>query len=298
MRFKSSRNNEPTDYFADGEAALDFAMIYPIIYPQNAEQYQVKASGDNMFDGFLDAIYGAYCTAEGGDDPTIDGNDTTRECSKFKPTNVISVSWGGEESTSLFFASGDGGVAGGHGDDCGGSDRAIFKPGALSGCPYITSVGGVELPAGSKIGDTLIVPASRYSPGGRFSNYFPRPAYQNDAISEFLSHHTPAFKGYNRTDGTVPKDSNGGVYNMAGKAYPDIAALAIRGVYGFRRDIHASGGTSMSAPLFADITVGGMNKTNIASCNGNSFDATPGWDPASGLGSTNYPDMAAYFGKL
>lgn len=41
-----------------------------------------------------------------------------------------------------------------------------------------------------------------------------------------------------------------------------------------------------------------MNKTDKASCDGKTFDATPGWDPVLGLGYFNYLDVAAYFGKL
>lgn len=59
------------------------------------------------FNNFLDAIDGSFCTYEGGDDPTQDGiyPDTQpggytgdQDCGKFKPTNVISTSYGYNEA--------------------------------------------------------------------------------------------------------------------------------------------------------------------------------------------------------
>lgn len=332
------------------EPALDFDVAYPIIYPQNMDLFQVSQASNDLLDRFLDAIDGSFCTADGGDDPTNDPPSDPSLCGKYKPTNVISISYGGPEKkwplkyvkrqcdefmklglqgTSVFFASGDGGVAGPHGKQCSG-DGGVFTVSATSGCPYITSVGATELPSGSRPGDAEQVP-TRFAPGGGFSNFYTRPDYQNTAVNTFLTKHAPSFKGYNSTDGTSPSSSKNGVFNKAGRGYPDISVVGAHGAIYFQGSTKSTGGTSMAAPImaamfnlinedrlaagkkplgflnpaiyknpsmFTDVTLGGMLKTNAGSCNGNSFDAVPGWDPASGLGTPQYPVMAKYFTGL
>lgn len=86
-------------------------------------------------------------------------------CGTYKPTNVISVSYGGQEADlpayyqerqcnefmklglqghSIFYASGDNGVAGPPGDDsangCLGKDSTIFSPAWPNSCPYLSNV--------------------------------------------------------------------------------------------------------------------------------------------------------------
>ncbi|CEJ86893.1 hypothetical protein VHEMI04238 [[Torrubiella] hemipterigena] len=345
LNFGSSKPNPNS---AVGEAALDFDMVFPIIYPQGSELYQSKSQSQDLFDHFLDAIDGSFCD---GDDTSIDGSSSGRACGTFKPSNVFSFSYGVEEGTwplkytqrqcnefmklglqgsTIVFASGDGGVAGGHGGRCSG-DGSVFTGIVHGGCPYVTSVGATELPSGSNAGDPEHVAFTQFSPGGGFSNYYVRPDYQNDAVSSFLANHAPSFQGYNNTDGTIPADGSNGVYNMAGRGFPDISAIGNNGAYVFNGQPGTNGGTSMSAPvvaamfnlinenrlaagkktigfanpalykntaMFTDVTIGGMAKDDSAACNGNSFDATPGWDPASGLGSPKYPEMSKYFMSL
>ena len=99
------------------------------------------------FNNFLDAIDGAYCTFDGGDDPTQDriypdpskgGYDGPEYCGTAKPTNVISISYAYNEAdltpfytarqcleyaklglmgVTVLYSSGDHGVAG-NGDYC------------------------------------------------------------------------------------------------------------------------------------------------------------------------------------
>jgi tripeptidyl-peptidase-1 len=101
-----------------GESLLDFELAYPILWPQTTVLYQTDdinystelAPNSGGFNTFLDAIDGSYCTysafGETGDDPTLDptypdtlldGYNGTLQCGVYKPTNVISVSYGGQE---------------------------------------------------------------------------------------------------------------------------------------------------------------------------------------------------------
>lgn len=87
---------------AGGEATLDYDMAYPIVYPQKIVDFQLELVKLDLFDTFLDAIDGTFCnyTAYGqtGNDPVQDGDTSHFPCGKFKPTNVISISYGLAES--------------------------------------------------------------------------------------------------------------------------------------------------------------------------------------------------------
>lgn len=95
---------KPNPQKAEGEAALDFDMAIPIVYPQGTELFQSRDNYNprigryGFFNGFLDAIDGAYCTSsaygETGDNPKVDGINRNQMCGTFKPTNVISISYG------------------------------------------------------------------------------------------------------------------------------------------------------------------------------------------------------------
>lgn len=138
---------------AGEEAMLDLELVYPIVYPQTVTVFQeddpVYEQNPNTtytfgFNTFLDAIDGSYCTycayGECGDssidpqypDPADGGYKGQLQCGVYKPTPVISVSYGGQEvdvpvsyqkrqcdeylklglqGVSILFASGDSGVS-------------------------------------------------------------------------------------------------------------------------------------------------------------------------------------------
>lgn len=108
----------------------------------------------------------------------------------------------GVRGITLLYASGAGGV-GGSEFNPGGSSCTTFVPAFPAGCPFITSVGattGISPEIGASI-----------SSGG-FSNVFLRPNYQLGAVS-----------GYLTRIGTL----NAGLFNRAGRAYPDISAQGV-----------------------------------------------------------------------
>ena len=159
---------------AGPESDLDFQISYPIIYPQNSilfqtddPVYEANYTFEGFLNNFLDAIDGSYCTfsafGETGnsplDPPYPDPSNApgaykgALQCGVYKPTNVISISYGGQEAdlpanyqqrqcaeymklgmqgTSIFISSGDSGVAGRAGDDnedgCLGPNGTIFSP--------------------------------------------------------------------------------------------------------------------------------------------------------------------------
>ncbi|KAI1847111.1 hypothetical protein JX266_006986 [Neoarthrinium moseri] len=181
---------------ADGESDLDFQVAYPLIYPQSITLYQAEdkiytiSGGGGLFNNFLNAIDGSYCSysafGEAGNDPKFDNvyPDTKypggylgeTQCGIASPTNVISISYSKSEFDLPFYyqqrqcnefmklalqghtilvASGDAGVAARPWDPspngCIGTNHTIFSPNFPGNCPYVTTVGGTKLPAGAGI---------------------------------------------------------------------------------------------------------------------------------------------------
>lgn len=102
---------------AGPESDLDFQISYPIIWPQNSVLFQTDDpvyEGDYTYVGilnnFLDAIDGSYCTnsayGETGNsdidppypDAAAGGYNGSLQCGVYKPTNVISISYGYAEA--------------------------------------------------------------------------------------------------------------------------------------------------------------------------------------------------------
>lgn len=220
----------------------------------------------------------------------------------------------GARGVSVVFSSGDTGV----GSACqtnDGKNTTRFLPIFPAACPYVTSVGGTYQVQPEK--------AIYFSSGG-FSDLFPRPKYQDAAVSAYVKGLGSTWKG---------------LYNPQGRGFPDIAAQSYRyHVIDKAQDILV-GGTSASAPTIAgivallndarlsqglpklgflnpwlysegykglnDITTGGSR-----GCTGKdmysglptpfvpyaSWNATKGWDAVTGLGTPNFKKLVKLSG--
>ncbi|KUJ20186.1 subtilisin-like protein [Mollisia scopiformis] len=356
-------------YDAGPESDLDLQLSYPIIYPQNVTLFQTDDlysayTSRGFLNTFLDAIDGSYCTysafGETGNDP-IDpvypdtvwsgGYKGQLMCGVYEPTNVISVSYGGSEAdwptyyqqrqcneymklglqgTSIFFASGDAGVAGRYGDGnvdgCLGTYGQIFSPGFPTSCPYVTSVGATQINPNSTVYEPESVadyPDWGYSSGGGFSNIYPVPSYQHSAVYDYLQRHDPGYKYYR---GNVSLATTDGLYNRSGRGYPDVSANGWNLAVVIGGETGVEGGTSAATPIWASLinrineqrlnigkkTLGFLNPALYANphvlndittgsnpgCATKGFPAATGWDPATGLGTPNYPKMLDYFLSL
>ncbi|KAJ7220945.1 subtilisin-like protein [Mycena rebaudengoi] len=200
---------------------------------------------------------------------------------------------------SLLFASGDGGVHGNHNGLAFCTND--FLPTFPASCPFVTTVGATQgLHPEKAINFT----------GGGFSSFFPRPAYQDSAVSAFLQ--------------TIPADFPG-VFNASGRGYPDLAAQGWNTPSVDLGETSSSGGTSVSTPIvaslislindrliaagkpvlgflnpwiyanpsgFTDITIG-HNSGFRCPANSTAFDAKEGWDPLSGMGSPLFDKLLA-----
>merc|ERR1719313_393630 len=104
----------------------------------------------------------------------------------------------GARGISLLYAAGD------EGANCEGGK---FVPEGPGSSPYVTAVGGTE---GTSCWPTPKCEAAIGLGSGGFSNYWPMPDYQKEAVAAYLKN----------TD--LPDKSKG--YNISGRAYPDISA--------------------------------------------------------------------------
>ncbi|CAJ2505988.1 Uu.00g001180.m01.CDS01 [Anthostomella pinea] len=229
--------------------------------------------------------------------------------------NVISISYGGDESAvalsvatatcddfaelgsagvSVLFASGDSGV----GTGCTIDGAKAYQPDFPGGCPWVTMVGGTT-------GTTT--ESAWTDGGGGFSNVFGRPAWQDDVVSLWLDSNT---------------DGNTQYYNASGRAYPDVAAAATYFEIVVGGATEAVDGTSCAAPTFSSViqlvnsqrldaglaplgflnpwlygdaasALNDITSGSIGGCTAldGGFSAVKGWDPATGLGSPNYPKL-------
>ena len=137
------------------------------------------------------------------------------------------------------------------------------------------------------------------------------PSYQEGAVTNYLSNYPPPY-GSDR-------------YNNTGKsrAYPDIAALGRDIATVFLNQSLGVGGTSASTPIVASIVtllnelrleagkrpIGFLNPTLYANpdafndvtigrnpgCGTDGFQAAPGWDPVTGLGTPDFEKLRNIF---
>ncbi|KAJ4860049.1 pro-kumamolisin, activation domain-containing protein [Trichoderma breve] len=263
---------------AGGESNLDFELAYPIIYPQTTTLFQTDDAFyaqqfTGVFNTFFDALDGSYCTysafGETGNDPTLD-----------PPTNVISISYGVQESdlpanyqkrqcqeflklalqgVSVFVASGDTGVGGYPGDtdaDFYGClrDDDVFSPTHPNSCPWLTNVGATKVYPGKTVHDPESAvfdpsPSFNYSSGGGFSNIYPIPKYQQSAVANYFKKYNPSYPYYENGQ----YQNSTGIYNRNGRGIPDVAANGDNIAVWVQGQKGLSGGTSASAPIFASL---------------------------------------------
>jgi kumamolisin len=272
----------------DGEVMLDIEVVGAIAPQANIAVYFAP----NTDAGFLDAI-------------------TTAIHDKTNNPSVISISWGGPESSwteqsmtafdsafqsaavmgiTVCVASGDNGSSDGVSD---GGDHVDFP----ASSPNVLACGGTSLRgSGTTITSETVWNdgAQGGASGGGVSTFFPLPAWQDGL-------HTTRTSG-----GTAPLTMRG-VPDVSGDADPETG-------YQVRIDGTNTviGGTSAVAPLWAGLIarinaakgsrVGLINPTlygtpttlrDITQGNNGDFAASQGWDACTGLGSPNGDQIAA-----
>ncbi|KAI1750022.1 subtilisin-like protein [Xylaria castorea] len=288
------------------ESSLDFDSAWPLIYPQGTvlyqtddEYYEYTGNFTGFWNTFLDAIDGSYCNyaafGEKGncDEPecldpvypdTNPGGYTGKlQCGVYKPTNVVSISYGGGEAdlpdfymkrqcsewlklalqgTTTVISSGDSGVGVNGQCPTKADGSEVFAPDFASSCPYVLSVGSTEWDRFSnstppapyeKLNE---VATARFPSGGGFSNIFPLPPWQASYVNNYVDTvgKTLPFQSYSQfpPNGNFSRVTKG-VYNRLGRAYPDVAAVGDRQIVLGGGKWYLIGGTSLSAPVWGAV---------------------------------------------
>ncbi len=285
-------SNQPGDpNGADGEVALDIQVAGAIAPAAKIAVYFAP----NTTQGFQDAVSAAI-------------HDTVNRPS------VISISWGGPESTwdqasltsfdntmqtaaavgvTITAASGDSGSSDGVTD---GADHVDFP----ASSPHVLACGGTHftIKNGSRIHETVWndQPQGGGATGGGVSRVFALPVWQSGL-------HVPAPRG---------AQGGRGVPDVSGDAAP---ATGYQVLVDSKPEV--VGGTSAVAPLWAALialvnqqtgrTAGYLNPQIYPGGEANFFDiktgsngnykAARGWDPCTGLGSPDGQKIAALLGK-
>ncbi|KAK5916804.1 hypothetical protein CgunFtcFv8_011751 [Champsocephalus gunnari] len=212
----------------------------------------------------------------------------------------------GVRGVSLLFASGDSGAGCRHV----GKENS-FRPSFPASSPYVTTVGGTSFKNPFKV----TYEVTDYISGGGFSNVFKIPDYQASAVDGYLK----------TTAATLPPQA---YFNTSGRAYPDLAALSDNyWVVINKVPVPWVSGTSASTPVVGgmlslindqrllqglpvlgflnprlyklkgkamfDVTEGCHLSCLDEQVQGQGFCAAPSWDPVTGWGTPNYPELLA-----
>ncbi|KAH8983942.1 subtilisin-like protein [Lactarius hatsudake] len=268
-----------------GDANVELQLSEGVTYPTPHVFYSTKASPNgDVYLAWLDAVLSqqnvpqTITTSYGINEMSYPMDYAIQVCHLIAQLGV--------RGASVLFASGDHGVGE---DDC----TARFTPIFPATCPYVTAVGGTM---------SFRPEVATVFSGGGFSEYFPRPWYQQQAVSTFLGHLGQQYSG---------------LYNPFGRGIPDIAAQAKKVPFFSNGREGISEGTSCSTPIVAGIISlvndyqisrgkpplgflnpwlygGGLDGLNdIVSgsnpgCNTDGFSAIVGWDPVTGLGTPDF----------
>ncbi|WQF82909.1 Putative peptidase S53, activation domain, Sedolisin domain, peptidase S8/S53 domain superfamily [Colletotrichum destructivum] len=227
----------------------------------------------------------------------------------------------GLQGVTVLYSSGDSGVAG-NGQQCidtqtgayNEGKTGIFNPSFPGGCPWVTSVGATQVLEGSTVHTPESACQKAIFSGGGFSNIFAVPDYQKKTMDEYYATNAPPYGAdrYNNSR-TV-------------RGFPDISANGANYVTAVNGKFSLSFGTSASAPVVGSIInlvnekrieagkkpVGFINPTLYAhpeilndvtngdnpGCGTKGFSAVQGWDPVTGMGTPNYPEMEKLFMSL
>ncbi len=284
-------NDPTTPQSADGEVMLDIEVAGAVVPGAQFLVYFAPNSGDK---GFVDAISAAI-------------HDSQR-----KP-GVVSISWGEPEDgidaqgiqqyhelfveaaslgITVCAASGDHGTAD---EDAVHWDKKVHVNHPTSD-PFVLGCGGTQIEDGQDVVwndgtpfDPSVQGGGGWASGGGISTVFPVPDYQMNA--------------------NLPKSIDS---DAPGRGVPDIAMSATDYYTRVDRSEGASGGTSAVAPLMAALiarlgqaeqkTIGFLNPllyqnvgkdvcrdvttgTNAIAHTVNGYEAGPGWDACTGLGT-------------
>jgi len=291
--------NDPVASSWSGEIALDVESSHAVAPQATIDLVLAKTSADQDIENALEyavnnrlgsVISQSYGEAESCVDPTI--------LQAQHRTFAKAVS----EGISLFASSGDNGAAQ---PTCDGSSF-IQSASSPASDPLVTSVGGTHLSASQPDGAYGSESAWNDqfgSSGGGYSTIYHRPFYQNSFVHN-SGRGVPDVSYSGDVNGGLLIAWSGGVPANVGAIYifggtsagsPQWAAMTtlVDSVFGRQGDLnpllYLFVARAEYSRVFHDVTTGN-NSVVLADANGNpvtinGYNATPGWDAVTGLGS-------------
>ncbi|MBV9447494.1 MAG: S53 family peptidase [Streptosporangiaceae bacterium] len=173
--------------------------------------------------------------------------------------------------------------------------------------PFVLSVGGTALTVGSQsgsyVGETAwnqVVRGGSFASGGGFSGIFARPAYQVGVPGTEATRGVPDVSGDASTGLALVRDAGGGTYELLsaggtsaatplwGGLMADADQLAGHDLGSVNPALYRIARDPRYGRAFHDVTTGN-NTVVINGITYTGYQAGPGWDPVTGLGS---PDAA------
>ncbi|KAK3317930.1 tripeptidyl-peptidase-like protein [Apodospora peruviana] len=248
---RGATNPQDDISYAGIEASLDVEYAMALGHPTNVTYYLTGGRGTK-----LDRNGTALPEADSDNEPYLEFFQDLLDKPDNELPHVLSISYADDENgvplpyakrvcdmiaaltargVSVLAATGDGGAAGTGQTQCitnDGTNRKALVPTFPASCPYVTTVGATE-----NVGPPLT--AADFSSGG-FSNYFPRPAWQDEVVSPFLAN----------LAGTQDAERLG-LFNHSGRAMPDISAIGSGFQIQFGGTMIEVLGTSASTPVVA-----------------------------------------------
>ena len=184
--------------------------------------------------------------------------------------------------------------------------------------PWITAVGATRFTGdktGAFVSEDAVGTEDHFGSGGGFSSMWTVADYQKDAVAKY----------FETVDASTLPDPKIATYSKGGRATPDVSALGT----GYTLIVHGQkqagiGGTSASTPVFAgmislinearakagksplgflnpfiyanteafmDVTTGSNKVGRGGATLAAGFECTTGWDPATGVGTPNFPKL-------
>lgn len=249
--------NDPTN--PGGEASLDIQYIMGVAPNVSTTFWSLGGlhDGQEPFDKWITDVIGSpnaslvHSISYGDDEDSLAVNYMTRINTEFQKAGVMGL--------SLFFSSGDNGVASANESTPGCPGHWIASFPASS--PYVTAVGATQFstytrPVCSMAANGVptrceeegeimssTTTGSRITSGGGFSNVFSRPQYQGGNSTGLVAKYIGAYLN------DVPSSW----YNAQGRAYPDVAACGRNFIVVLDGQLVPVDGTSAAAPTFAAI---------------------------------------------
>ncbi|KAK3306348.1 tripeptidyl-peptidase-like protein [Chaetomium strumarium] len=234
--FNNGTNPQTSPRNAGIEASLDVQYAMALGHPTHVTYYSTGGRGTKLNTTSGEPLEPLEEPSYADDEASVPRGYASRVCDMFAALAARGV--------SVLAATGDGGAAGTGQTRCGEEAQAAaprFVPTFPASCPYVTAVGATQNVAPPVAGAV-------FSAGG-FSDFFARPAWQDDVVAPYVSRFSVAQNG-TTTNATGP-GRRLPLFNPSGRATPDISAIGKAFQIVMGGSVSQVYGTSASAPVVA-----------------------------------------------